>query len=42
MLHEQLVHELTPEVSGPVLSPQDAGYDEAGPSTTASSTAGPQ
>lgn len=29
MLHEQLLHELTPEVSGPVLTPQDAGYDEA-------------
>jgi FAD/FMN-containing dehydrogenase len=29
MLHEQLVHELTPAVSGPVLSPDDAGYDEA-------------
>jgi FAD/FMN-containing dehydrogenase len=29
MLHEQLVHELTPEVSGSVLSPQDPGYDEA-------------
>ena len=29
MLNEQPVHELTPEVSGPVLSPQDPGYDEA-------------
>ena len=29
MLHEQLVHELTPEVSGLVVSPRDAGYDEA-------------
>jgi FAD/FMN-containing dehydrogenase len=29
MLNEQLLHELTPDVSGPVLSPQDAGYDEA-------------
>ena len=29
MLHEQLVHELTPKVSGSVLSPQDPGYDQA-------------
>ena len=29
MLNEQPVHELIPAVSGPVLSPQDAGYDEA-------------
>jgi len=37
--NHHLAH-LNERISGPVLTPQDAGYDQARASTTASSTAG--
>ena len=41
-LDETLVRDLAERVSGPVLSPHDAGYDDARASTTDSSTSGPR